>query len=287
MTSKMTPEHTCNVPARVLGWEDGGMAKVEILATVKGFQMGQQAVAGPRPAGPGRQAVDFGVLRKQGLRTGGVVLLRKAVPEEDGSIIARSIETLVGRERDGLAMMLHGAAASIMPPPPGTQMVAECMVALASEAVECKDIVEGVEAARSAVARACQFGRSGLIFTGEDSDGDALEVVVGGDAELRPEEVLDLFIALCPHEISRQALRSKKPWRLVPFFRGEVDPDRSSKVSAQRMNLEYGTTDEPMWNRTNAVLRAYVDSWLVCDLSPDVETPGMKTRLLLDILDGA
>lgn len=282
----MSPEHTCNVPARVLGWEDEGMARIELLATVDGMQMGQKAVAGPRRVAMGRQPLDFAALRKQGLRTGGVVLLRKAAVEDDGRITAKSIETLVGREKDGLALMLHGAAASILPPPPGTQMVAECLLALASEAVTFKKVRDVAETVKPALERACQFGRGGLILTGEDREGDAVEVMVGGEAELRPEEIADMFVSAVPPEIAHQASRSRKPWRLVAFFRGEVDPDRSSKVSAQRMNLDYGTSDEPLWNRTNAVLRAYVDSWLVCDVTPDIETVRPGTRLLLDILDG-
>lgn len=275
-----------NIPVRVVGWDDGGGAKVEVLSNVPPFVLGTSMRASLRPVPIGRPPVDFTFLKKQGLRTGGIVLLRKAADEGDGVVSAKSVETLLRRESDGLAYVLHGAAVSILPPPPGTAMVNETLVAMLHETVKAKAPTSDLASMKHSLTQACLFGRAGVIFTGEDSDGEALEVVVGGDASRTADELIEEFVLKCPTDIMRMARTSKKSWYLVPFFRGEVDPDRSSRFSAQKVNFDYGTPEEPLWTKTNGVMRSFSESWLVSDGTPIVDKPGLQTSILLDLIEG-
>lgn len=281
------PEPTRNIPARLVGWEQEGGARVELLADTGTLTLGSVAKASLRPTALGRPGVDFDFLRKKGLRTGGIVLLRRVSDEGDGSLSAKSVETVVNRESDGLAYVLHDAAACILPPAAGTSMVAECMIAMAGDAVATRSPAEGIARMTTALDQACQFGIGGLAFTGEGRDGSVLEVVVGGDTARSSGELAEEFIARCPRDVLQEARKSKGSWYLVPFFRAEFDPDRSSRMSAQYANLDYGTPDEPLWTGTNAVLRAFADSWLVGDASVVAEVPGQSAMILLDLLDKA
>lgn len=280
-------EFTRNVPVRVLGWEhdEVGGARVELLAAVGSMQIGTEAKATIRQVVIGRQPLDFSHLKKGGLRVGGIVLLRKVVEEADGAVSAKSVETLLHRESDGLAIVLHSAAASIVAPPPGTAMVNECIVAMTGSAAAVTACDEGLMRVKASLTQACQFGRAGLIFTGEDRDGSAAEVIIGGDEVRTPEEILELFSDQCPREVAMMARKARLPWRMVPFFRGEVDPDRSSRISAQRANFDYGVPDELLWTGTNAVLRAYAETWLVCDVTPGTEVQGHVSAVLLDLIE--
>jgi len=276
-------EVTLNAIAKLVGWADEGGGKIELMADVGKHRLGQRFTVHVRQVAMGRQPANFDHLKKTGLRTGGMVLLRKIHDEGEGAISCKSVETVIDRDTSGLPYVVHDAAVHILPPPTGTAMVKECIVAFAAEAIRTKAVSEALVKVKPALEQACQFGKGGLILTGEDRDGDVNEVIVGGVETADAETVLSDFIDACPKEIIQSVRKSRKPWIMAAFFRGEVDIDRSSRLSAQRANLDYGNFDEPSWTKANVVLRAFADSWLVCDASPAIEKSGEKPQLLIDL----
>lgn len=279
----LDPVH--NAIVRLTGWDGETGGKGDLVHDMGALRAGQAVKASVRAVTLGRQPNDFSHLRKAGLRTGGFVLMRKAVAEADGTVSARSVESLLDRESDGLASVLHGAAACILPSPAGTAMVDACLIALAHDAVTVTTVESAAAQVASALELACTFGSAGLILTGTDPDGNAVEVAVGGDRRAPRDEITERFMRECPSSAIAEAERSGYAWWLVPFFHGEVDIDRSSKVSAQRANHDYGSPDEPLWSMTNAFMRTFSQDWLVADVSPVVEGPSSATGLLLDLLE--
>lgn len=274
-----------NLPVRVLGWDGDAGAKVELLEDVAGFRAGSVLRASVRTVSLGRQPNDFSHLKKAGLRTGGFVLMRKVAHESDGSISARSIETLLDRETDGLASVLHGAAVCIMPSPAGTAMVNECLVALANDAAMITSVEEALAKVASATELACTFGRAGMMLTGTDGAGDAVEVMVGTDRRTSAADLAERFLKECPTGALSAAEVSPHAWWLVPIFRAEVDIDRSSKLSAQRANHDYGSPEQPLWSVTNAFMRTFAQDWLLADASPVAEGPSPVTGVLIDLIE--
>jgi len=283
--SQSSADPSYNLLARLTGWDGDGGGKVELLEDFSGLRVGQTARASVRTVTIGRQPIDFSHLRKAGLRTGGFVLMRKALVEDDGHVSCRSVESLLDRETDGLASVVHGAAACILPPPPGTAMVDQSLIALARDAVPVTTVQEALAKASTALNLACTFGMGGIILTGSDEAGDAVEVMVGGDIRATGTEAAERFLSECPASALSAAETSSFAWWIVPFFKAEVDIDRSSKVSAQRANHDYGSQEEPLWSRTNAFMRTFSQSWLVADLSPSVEGPCPLTGVLVDLIE--
>jgi len=271
-----------NVPAIVRGWEKEGRARVELLAPAEGLPMGSEITVGVRAEVKGRTPHDFALLNKQGLRVGGIVLLRR-LRQDEGGMTARAAEILVMRESDGAGFVIQDAASCILPPPPGTAMVNEGIVAMLSSAVAARSLTEGVAKVLPSLDQPIVFGLPGLAFIGKTRSGDPVEVIVGGDVPMQGNDLIARMLRECPKDVikeSRTSGTSREPWRLVPFFRAPIDPDRSSKMSAQAANLAYGSADEPRWTTGNVVLRAISNRWHICDASPADEPSGPAMALV-------
>lgn len=283
-----TPVHGDNAVARVLGWEDEGRARVEFLNEAPGFSLGAVAVASVRPNQAGRRVIDFDYLRKAGLRTGGLVLLRKPVKDVDSGVTAKEIETLVPRRDSGIAVIKRSAAVCILPPPyPDTQIVTECLIAFLEESVAASEaFARDPTRLVHAMGSAGIFGQVGAFLTGEDRFGEIVELVLSADPDVEAGKFAEEFRASIPKEIAVECRRAKNPWQIVPFARIDVDMERSGKISAQRLNFDYGDADSPLWTPTDAVLRTFAGSWLAVDVSSS-ETPPLPPRLLMEIAEKA
>lgn len=275
-----------NVIARVVKWDSDGSAKVEILADAPGFREGQTFLAKVRTVPYGFQPGDFLSLKKYGLRIGGIVLMRKVDVADDGVLLARSVETIVARETDSFAVLLNDAAVCILPPKEGTQMVDRAIVVIGLENSKTNSpIADFKKNLMSDLEKASQFGLVGIVLTGEDADGEVCETMIGGDKQRSAAEMLALFEETVPSAMIDEASYSKVPWRVAPFFEIEIDPDRSSKLSAQRLNIDYGQGDELSWTRSNVVMRALGHSWLLCDASAGEDVIRHEAGLLLDVFE--
>jgi hypothetical protein len=261
-----------DVPATIRGWESDGKAKVELLTKSEGAALGQVLVVGVRPDAKGRTASDFSFHNKQGLRLGGTVLMRKLRVDEAGAT-CRSIEPITMRDSEGATFVMQDAAVYVFRPPPGTAMVKECLVAMLGDAVSARTLSEGCTNIFSQLDAPAVFGSPGLAYFGADKAGNTIDVVIGGESGtmLTPDQMVSAMIKQCPKEVikdSRTSGTSRPPWKLSPFFRVAVDPDRSSKLSAQALNLAYGTFEDPRWTRGIAVLRTIGNQWHLSDASP-------------------
>lgn len=280
-----TSDGHANVVARFIGLDAEGRGKVEILADVLGLKLGEELVATVRPGPYGAKPLDYNGLRKFGLRKGGLVLMRKAKQEEDGTLSSKTVEIVIASNADGYPALLHDAAVCILPPPEEESMlVSECLVALAASSISIKSVNSGLVQLHAAIEQACLFGKAGIILTGEDAEGDVSELIVGGLVKTTPDALVTDFIKQCPKAVIQDVKDSKKPWKMTAFFRGDVDPERTSKISAQRNNYDYGNGVELSWTKANIVLRAIPGKWLVCDATPTYDLSRNAAGLLLDVL---
>ena len=156
-----------------------------------------------------------------------------------------------------------------------------------SGGVPARSLSEGLSKVLPNLEQPGIFGLPGLAFVGRTRAGEPVEVIVGGDRPMQANDLIARVLRECPKDIikeSRTSGTTRKPWCLIPFFRAPVDPDRSSKMSAQAANLAYGTAGEPRWTTGHVVLRAIFDKWHICDASPADEPVGGTSPLVdLDI----
>lgn len=269
-----------NIVARLKGWGEDGTAEVELLVDVQPFKLGERFTVEVRS----NFSVKFDGLRAKGLRVGGLVLLRKAFKESPDKISCKSAETITYRETDGYTVILHNAAVCILPSPSGSKMVSECLVALSSAQVSVRSVTAALNDLKPAIEEAVQLGIGGIILTGEDASGEISEVIIGGKKPQTAEELVSEFMDHCPRSTMKQVMRSKKPWKMVAFFKAGVDVERSSKMSAQRLNHDYGTSDIFNWSKSNVVLREAANAWTVCETAPPMDGGTDVVGFLIDKL---
>lgn len=273
--------HEPSVPARVLGWEDDGRARVALLAPAHDRQIGSVLVVGPRPDAKGRRPIDFAGLNKQGLRIGGIVLLRRLKLSSEGST-ARAIEALIMRESTGAPFVVQRCAACILPPPDGTAVVGEALIAMLENDIAVRTLSEGVVRLPDVLDQPSVFGFPGVLFHGYARNGEPMETMVGADRRTSVSELVARVLREVPKETikeSRTSGTNREQWRMTPLFRIPIDPDRSSKLSAQAANFAYGSFDAPRWTLGGAVLRSAGDTWLLADASPCEEVGVVPARI--------
>ena len=275
-----------NLVVRLRSFEADGTAKVELMTPIGDLPIGDVLLAHVKKVSMGVQPGDFSVLKKYGLRPGGIVSLRKAEMVEN-TIEAKSIDTIIANDRGSFPTILNDAAVCILAPKPGTMVVDKAYVAIGLEKSATFDPVKTLQGSLKAdLERACQFGAGGVIITGEDSDGEVIESMIGGDQVRSADEVIALFEEEVPSEVlDAMDDDPTKAWHIVPFFAIEIDPDRSSKLSAQRLNIEYGDGDEISWTRSQVVLRVLYNSWALADASSGKDVVKQTAGLLLDVID--
>ena len=287
MNSESGSSLELNAPARIKGWVPGGGATVELLAKCGMIEMGTLIPVTLRP-NPRGSVYDFDYHRKKSaLRTGGIVLLRRIRIEDNGGISIKSLDVLMESDKVGPAYVVQGAAVSLLPPPPGSKSayVEQAIIAMLDERIEIKSVKDGAVRIRNGLEQAAVFGKPGLILTGELKNGNVAESVLGAEVELSIDEVISSLEHNVDPELAAEVKSSKYKWHLVPFFRADVDPDMT-KISAQRLNIDYGNGDDEFgWTRSNVVLRAYGTEWIIIDTAVICDTEDTDADLLIDIIE--
>lgn len=287
MNSESGSSLELNAPARIKGWVPGGGATVELLAKCGMIEMGTLIPVTLRP-NPRGSVYDFDYHRKKSaLRTGGIVLLRRIRIEDNGGISIKSLDVLMESDKVGPAYVVQGAAVSLLPPPPGSKSayVEQAIIAMLDERIEIKSVKDGAARIRNGLEQAAVFGKPGLILTGELKNGNVAESVLGAEVELSIDEVISSLEHNVDPELAAEVKSSKHKWHLVPFFRADVDPDMT-KISAQRLNIDYGNGDDEFgWTRSNVVLRAYGTEWIIIDTAVISDTEDTDADLLIDIIE--
>jgi hypothetical protein len=283
-----------NVPARVKGWAPEGGAHVELLSRVGVHDIGTVVTVSLRP-NPKGHVYDFDYHRKKSaLRTGGLVLLRKFKLADDGTGTIKSIDVLLENDRGGTPYVVQGAAISLLPPPPSakTAMVEEAVVAMIGDGITISSVKDGAKRIRQGLEQAAVFGKPGVILTGELKSGDVAEMVLGGEPDLTVDDIIYSLEHGTDSELMANVRSSKAKWYLIPFFKADVDPDKT-KISAQRLNFSpddgetvgYGDGEVYGWTRSNCVLRAYGTEWIVIDTAVVSDTEDTEAGLLIDIIE--
>lgn len=278
-----------NVPAKIIGWNEEVGAKVEILVPIPelGIHHGQvfKATIKYDPKKIDKFQVTFKSQYDKGLRVGGVVLLRRMEVEDLENVVAKSVDILLPTPRYGHFALLPNSAVFIFPPPEGTRMVKQGGIAMLDEAIQIKGPLDrALKDMMPTLMMAASYGAPGLILTGETADGEAAEYQVGGGDEMD----IDTIMASLAPSVAKEDLdwigKGKKPWFLIPFFLAEIDPDRESRLSAQRINISYGDSEEPSWTPCSCLLRNPGPGWMITDTTP-LREDDSRPFLLLDFLD--
>lgn len=275
-----------NILGRVVGWAEDGATRIEVLADAQGVMRGEVYLAKVRFTPFQVKPTNFLTLKKYGLRVGGIVLVRGAKVMGDATLEVRNVETIVARETNNFPVLLDDAAVCILPPKEGTKMVDRARVIIGLKQSKTKDPISDVRLNQMiTLEKACIFGWAGIVLAGEDDEGDIFETMIGGDQKREVEEVLKLFEETVPAVMVDKAIHSKYTWRVAPFFQIDIAPDRSSRLSAQRLNIDYGEGDELSWTYSNVVIRASGTQWLLCDASSGDDVVQQKAGLLLDVFE--
>ncbi|MTH96691.1 hypothetical protein [Roseibium sp. RKSG952] len=273
MASEQIDVRTYTVPGRVVGWADDGGARVVVLSDAPGLPLREYLVRVQKPI-MGRKIPNFEGLKKKGLRTKGMVLLRKAVLSGD-VLEAKEVEILTPKDAEDNAFIFQEAACSIFPPSEGSQIATRARVAILSDAIVTETFTTGLAHVQTKLDQAGLFGHVGVIFAGRMKDGAYRELRFGGDEERTPKEIVKMLFANCPKDVikeSRTSGNKRERWVMVPFFEAEIAQTRASKLSAQRQNLDYGTPDAPKWTSGHAIMRIEQGEWKIADTTPAGDT---------------
>jgi hypothetical protein len=130
------------------------------------------------------------------------------------------------------------------------------------------------------------FGRPGLFLTAT-RDGNVEELPIQiPEGAYTPDAVETAVRTGIDEESLKLISKAKTGWWLVPTFTTELEPEshRQGKIAAQYANIDYGSADEPMWTRTNAVLRGSFSEFFLADVSPTVEPTDSASSFLIDLL---
>lgn len=270
MTNNGSEPHTYTIPAKVVGWAEDGAAKVEILSDTTDLTFRSVMTARVQKPTMGRKVSDFDGLKRKGLRTKGLVLLRKAILKDD-CLEPREVEVLAPRDSEDTAFIFQRTACNVFPPAEGSQMATRARIAVLSDAILTETFTAGMTHVKSKLDQAGLFGCAGIIFCGRMKDGTYRELLFGGDEQRTPGELCEILFRDCPTDVkneSRTSSTKRERWAMIPFFEDEISEMRSSKLSAQRLNFDYGTPDAPRWTAGHVVMKMESGSWRIADATP-------------------
>lgn len=289
-----------NVPARVKGWiDDVGGVTVELLSRFGHLDIGATLKVTMRRRETDRNlAPDFKFHRKKNnLRVGGVVFLRRLQLEAEGEATVIEAEVLLERAEDGPPFIHQGAHVYLYPPSkPGSMMLSDILVAMTRDKITFTKSDDAIEKLPTALEQAAAFGTPGVILVGLGTDGKefwSVEDTIGGE-EAFP---IEAYVRATARKIAEEALpairKTKEPWHLVPFFKAGVDEDmnRAGKIAAQRDKLKSkyeidvgGGIMQKRWTPSNVVMRPNLQTWLVCEAAFIDESADNDPREMYDIL---
>lgn len=286
---KRPQQPTFNIVAKLTSWGHDNVAKVELLTAIPGMALAGEVEAKVAEDHRRLQLIDFSFRKKQGLRIGGAVLLRKSVVDEKTkTIVCREVDIMRTTEKEGPCIVRRNSAVFIHAPETEVSRVPRhATVASLTDAKRVKSLKECISAAVRMVEDMVIFGRPGILLTSSAPNGTIEELPIPFTKEMSsPEAVEDIIRGHLDAETLKLMAKSKNGWWMVPTFVTELEPEahRQGKVAAQYANIEYGSADEPMWTRTNAVLRGSFDDLFLADVSPVVEPEDNTPALLIDLL---
>lgn len=289
-----------NVPAKVKRWlDDEGGVTVELLSKFGDHDIGTVLDVTVRRRETDRNlAADFKFHRKKNnLRLGGVVFLRRLQIEEEGKATVIEAEVLLERDEDGPHFIFQNAHVYLYPPSKaGSMYVSELLVAMTGDAIAFTNKEDALAKLPTALQQASAFGTPGVILVGLGTDGKeywSVEDTIGGDETFPVEAFLRAAAAKIDEEALPAIRKTKERWYLVPFFKASVDDDmnRRGKISAQRDKLktkyEVDLGDgvvQKRWTPSNVVLRPNLETWLVCEAAFIDETADNEPKEMYDIM---
>lgn len=280
---------TYNIVARLVSWGKDDIARVELLTDAPGAPMGAEMSARIAEDYRRRQLIDFAFRRRQGLKVSGAVLLRKSVIDPEKGIVCKEVDVMRSTQKDGPCVVKRNSAVYIhAPESSATKAPKYASIALLAEARRVKTIAECVEYAKRMVEDAAIFGVPSLLLTMADPSGRIEELPITIPEGDYSQETIEAAVKIgIDSDSAKMMAKSRKGWWLVPIFKAELEPEphRRGKLNAQYANIQYGSPDEPMWTRTNAVLRGEFSDFIIADVSPISEPADVEPKLLVDLLE--
>jgi hypothetical protein len=286
MGSQATPT-TYNIVAKLISWGQDGAATVEVLTDVPGLAFGAQIKARVAEDRKRLKLKDFAFWKSKGLRVTGAVLLRNATIDPELGIICREVYVMRDTQKDGPCIVKRHSAVYIhAPSSTSTMVVTHATVAVLGDAKRVKTVEECGTLAKRMVEDTSILGEPSLLLTVSDPSGRIEELPIKIPEGADGDTVAAAVRASIDPDSARMMAKSKTGWWLVPMFTAslETDPYLRGKANAQYANIKYGPADEPLWTRTNAVLRGVFSDFILADVSPPSEPTDNEPQLLVDLL---
>lgn len=286
MGSQAAPT-TYNIVAKLISWGQDGVATVEVLTDVPGVAFGAEMKARVAEDRKRLKLKDFAFWKSKGLRVTGAVLLRNAVIDPELGIVCREVYVMRDNQKDGPCIVKRHSAVYIhAPSSQSTMVVTHATVAVLSDAKRVKTVDECANLAKRMIEDTAILGETSLLLTVADPSGRIEELPIKIPQGADGDAVAAAVRSGIDPDSAKMMAKSKAGWWLVPMFTAalETDPYLRGKANAQYANISYGPADEPMWTRTNAVLRGVFSDFILADVSPTVEPADNEPQLLVDLL---
>lgn len=255
-----------NVPAVVVGWEDEGL-RVRLIEPLGRFASETEVSA--RSAVVRRGESDVAIQKKRhGLRLGGVVVLLKAVDTEDG-VEWRGVDTLKEKADISEIRIFRRTPVTVFPPRGNTALVDRAAILLAASAVSFESITGSIKAIEYAVEEGCFYGKCGLLIRGPDRKGNIHHHLVPPLEERNAALVMRTLMRQRLESILRHARNGRGSWKAIPYVEIATDPLRSSRMSADALNLPYSLPDgSPGMKLCTVAIRYSSEDWILSDATP-------------------
>ena len=257
---------TANVPAVVVAWEEDGL-RVRLIEPIGKFVAETEVSA--RPAVARRGESDVSIQKKRhGLRLGGVVVLLKAAETEAG-LEWRGIDTLKEKADVTEIRVFRRTPVTVFPPRGNTALVDRAAILLAASAVSFESITGSIKAIEFAVEEGCLYGKCGLLIRGPDRKGNILHHLVPPMEERNAALVMRTLMRQRLEALLRHARNGRGSWKAIPYVELATDPLRSSRMSADSLNLPYSLPDgSPGMKLCTAAIRYSSNDWILSDATP-------------------
>ncbi|MCS4089847.1 hypothetical protein [Rhizobium sp. BK176] len=287
MVSKATPTTTYNIVAKLVGWGAQGVANVQVLTSVPGAPAGTEIQARVAEDRKRLKMKDFKFWKDKGLRVGGVVLLRWSVIDPELGIVCKEMDMMRKNEKDGPCLVKPNSAVYLHAPETvGSYTVSHATIAVVGDAKKVKKVDQCVTFAKRMIEDTSILGKASLLLTVADASGRIEELPINIPEKADADAVEKAVRSGIDPESAKLMATSPDGWWLVPMFDAELetDPYIQGKHNAQYVKIKYGPFDEPMFTRTNVVLRGSFSDFIIADVSPASEPQDIEPRLLVDLL---
>ncbi len=256
-----------NVPAVVVAWEEEEGLRVRLIEPLGRLAADTEVSA--KPAVARRGECDVSIQKKRhGLRIGGVVVMLKAAETETG-VEWRGIDTL--KEKGDLTeiRVFRRTPVTVFPSRGNTALVDRAAILLAASAVSFESLTGSIKAIEFAVEEGCLYGRCGLLIRGPDAKGNILHHFVPPMEERKAALVMRTLMRQRLESLLRHARKGRGSWKAIPYVELATDQLRSSRMSADAINVPYVLPDgSPGMKLCTAAIRFSSDDWILSDATP-------------------